>query len=54
MYQLPKDKNETNCLLAIDFACYFRKNRSQLGDRMAIVDGTDIESRRQNSPVAGF
>ena len=30
------------------------KNRSELGDRMAIVDGTDIESMPQNSRVAGF
>ena len=54
MHNLPKDKNKTNCLLAIDFVFHFRKKRLELGDRMAIVDGTDIESRRQNSPVAGF
>lgn len=30
------------------------KNRSELGDRMAIVGGTDIESRQRNLLVAGF
>ena len=44
MYNLPIDKNETNCLLVIDFACHFRKKTGRNWEIEWQWKAVDIES----------